>query len=450
MRPTEVDDLIDNLIKLTPIGYKFGPRPVTAISQKIRQFIYRGTLGMNVSSALRNLSQAANTYAELGERWTATGYMKLVRNWGLDELERVGVLKDSFIQDRNIGVYKTLLAKLDEGLFYLFEKAEKINRGAAYYGAKAKALSQGMSEQQAIEYAKGVVRKTQFVFGSIDTPLLLSSDINKTLLQFQSFNIKQGEFLLTKVAQRDIAGLMRYVGATLVMAKALKDAFGMTLSLLPINFNLTPSLQAGQATGQILFGEGQTREEGKRNLIKVAPAFIPAGVQMRKTIEGLQSYNQGKSTTPTGRTRFEIEQTPQNLLRSALFGQYSTPQAQQYFAARDQNMATGTPNATTKRLSVSKGSTGGTGRMRVGRRVATPKVAIPKLAQARRLKLRIPTLKAPKPLTVRRLKVRELASVPKVRRLKIRSVASLQKKFLNTGRKNALQTALASQFRLGS
>ncbi|MDP1722959.1 MAG: hypothetical protein Q8L37_07195 [Candidatus Gottesmanbacteria bacterium] len=331
LRPTEIDTLIDNFIKSTPIGYRFGPRPVTALSQSIRQTVYRGTLGLNVSSALRNLSQGANTYAELGERWTATGYLKLARNWGSNELERVGVLKDSFIQDRNIGVYKNILTKLDEGLFYLFDKAEKINRGAAYYGAKAKALSQNMSEQQAIEYAKGIVRKTQFVFGSIDTPLALSSDINKTLLQFQSFNIKQGEFLLTKVAQRDIAGLVRYVGATLVMAKILKDAFGMKLDLLPINPRLTPSLQAGQATGQMLFGEEQTREEGKRNLIKVAPAFFPGGVQIRKTVEGLQSYNKGESTTPTGNIRFPVEQTFPNYVKSMLFGQYSTPQAQTYF-----------------------------------------------------------------------------------------------------------------------
>ncbi|WP_323157047.1 hypothetical protein, partial [Pseudomonas rhodesiae] len=75
------------------------------------------------------------------------------------------------------------------------DTAEHINRGAAYFGAKAKGLSQGMSEQEAIDFAKEIVRKTQFVFDSVDTPVGMSSDIMKTLLQFQSFTTKQIEFL---------------------------------------------------------------------------------------------------------------------------------------------------------------------------------------------------------------------------------------------------------------
>lgn len=77
----------------------------------------------------------------------------------------------------------------------MFEKAEMINRGGAYYGAKTKALNQGMSEQQAINYAKDIVAKTQFKFGGVHTPVAMGSDLVKTLLQFQTYGLKQAEFL---------------------------------------------------------------------------------------------------------------------------------------------------------------------------------------------------------------------------------------------------------------
>ena len=40
----------------------------------------------------------------------------------------------------------------------LFELAEKINRGSAYFGAKARALSKGMSEQQAVQEGINMAR----------------------------------------------------------------------------------------------------------------------------------------------------------------------------------------------------------------------------------------------------------------------------------------------------
>jgi hypothetical protein len=207
MRPTDIDNLLDNTIKQV-FGYGAGQRPTTAITQKTRQWVYRGLLGLNPASVLRNLSQGANTYSELGERYTITGYAKLLKNWNSSELERVGILKNNFIEDRTISATRKLWEKIDKGLFYMFETAEKINRGAAYYGAKSKAINQGMSEKQAVNYAKGIVAKTQFLFSKIDTPAVLQSDISKTLGQFLSFGVKQTEFLTEKILAKDVAGIL--------------------------------------------------------------------------------------------------------------------------------------------------------------------------------------------------------------------------------------------------
>ncbi len=58
---------------------------------------------------------------------------------------------------------------------------------------------------------------------------------------------------------------------------------------------------------------------------------IGGGGQAKKTIEGIQAYNQGASLSNKGLMRFPIEQTPFNRLRTTLFGQYSTPEAREYF-----------------------------------------------------------------------------------------------------------------------
>ena len=332
LRPTEYDTLVDNFIKTIPgIGYRWGQRPTTALTRSLRQTIYRGTLGLNVSSAMRNLTQAANTYGELGERWLVTGYVDLLKNWRSGELERVGVLQDSFIQNQQLAVYKRILDGVDKGLFYLFEKAEKINRGAAYYGEKARAISKGFSEPEAIERAKALTRKTQFVFGSIDTPLVLSSDISKVLLQFQSYNVKQAEYLINKVLKKEFGGLFRYVAATLGFMVLLKKAFGMKLDLLPVNLRAAPAVQIGANVLQMGFGGEREREEAKRELLKSAAIFAPAGVQLKKTYEGLRAYKKGVSESAKGLVRYPIEQTRANLLKGGIFGQYSFPEARRFY-----------------------------------------------------------------------------------------------------------------------
>ena len=335
MRPTEIDNLVDNFIKSTPIGYKFGQRPTTSLTRTGRQMVYRGTLGLNVSSALKNLSQGANTYAKLGEKYTAKGYFDLAKNWRSDELQRVGVLRDNFIQDKQIGVYKQALEKFDKVLFSLFEGAEKVNRGAAYYGAKAKALAQGKTEQEAITFAKKIVRDTQFTFGSIDTPVAMQSDLVKLATQFQSFTVKQGEFLGEMIGKKDIVGLSRWLGASLLFVYGVGKLFGMEpKDLIPtVRIGTPPAIQgAVQGTKYLL--KSPNKYGQPTSLKDVGNAFlpfVPAGVQLKKTIEGIGTANRGYSQTSSGNVRYPVEQNITNKVRGGLFGQYNFDEAREYF-----------------------------------------------------------------------------------------------------------------------
>lgn len=342
MRPEEIDILLDNLIKSSPLGYKYGPRPTATLTKKARQMTYRGMLGLNVSSALRNLSQGANTYAELGERWTLSGYAKVTQNLPKmfrnipTELDEVGILGQDILQDRSISATKKFWQQTDEGLFYLFNLAEKINRGAAYWGAKSKYLAQGLNEEQAISKAKDLVRKTQFTFGSIDTPVALQSDLAKTFMQFQSFGLKQAEFLFDKVKAKEYAGLVRYIAATIFFTETMGKLFGMEYKdMIPsFRFGVPPTLQLAQGIVDI----GKTKDDFgneldpedrllNKNLVRGVTNYIPAGSQARKTIQGIQAVNEGGVYSESGRLRYPVEPG----IRPILFGPNNTDAARDYF-----------------------------------------------------------------------------------------------------------------------
>lgn len=338
MRPTDIDNLIDNGIKQM-VGYRFGQRPTLAVTRLLRQMTYRGMLGLNISSALRNLSQGANTYAKLGEKYTAIGYTKLLSPKNHEELLREGVLNAGFIEDRAMSATMKAVEKVDKVLWFMFDQAERINRGAAYFGAKSKALAQGKTEQEAIKFAKKIVRDTQFVFGSIDTPLAMQSDIMKTLTQFQSFTTKQIEFLANMAKNKEFLGLARYATAGLAFVYTIGQAFGMEpKDLIPIyRLGTPPSLKLPVETGKALLGSpdkyGNQRDLKKKlsDIGKSAIGLIPGGIQGKKTYEGYRAVQEGASTDKAGRTQFEVGGSLAKDAQAILFGKYAAQEAKDYF-----------------------------------------------------------------------------------------------------------------------
>lgn len=342
MRPTEIDNLVDNQIKQL-FGYRFGQRPVANITQKLRQMVYRGALGFNMGSAFRNLSQGANTYAVLGEKYTALGYASLMKN-GMAELKTNGVLLDGFIEDRTVSSTRQLLQKVDKGLMVFFETAEKINRGSAYYGAKLKAIDEGISEEQAIDYAKHVVSQTQFKFSPIDTPVALQGDLVKVFTQFMTFNIKQTEFLAELAKTKSWGGLVRYLLASAAVMATVGKLYGGTWSdVIPTNrFTDGSGLVApipktaidifGLAAGsKNSYGQSNDFKTRLASVIKDLTVFVPGGAQGKKTYQGIEAVSQGKDVTATGKTRYTIPQTPSNYIRAGLFGKNNLPEAQAHF-----------------------------------------------------------------------------------------------------------------------
>lgn len=355
LRPTEIDNLIDNFIKSSPFGYRAGQRPLTVITQNARRMVYRGLLGLNVKTALLNLTQAANTYSKLGEKYTLIGYMKILQNMPKfllgkgTELHSVGILRNNIIEDRTLNATRKFWQYADEGLFYLFNLAEKINRGAAYWGAKSKGLAQGKSEQEAIKEAIDLVRQTQFTFGSVDTPLALSSDLAKTFGQFQSFTLKQGEFLGEMVKNKDFPGLIRWIASSFFMVSTIGRLWGMKVEdLIPsVRIGIPPTLQLPYGATQAVtedtdkYGNPLNLQERilNRNVTKGIVNYIPGGAQLRKTFEGIKAIQGGGSYTESGNLRYPVNPS----LQPIIFGPNTTEEAQKYY---DENVSNLGPKQT--------------------------------------------------------------------------------------------------------
>jgi hypothetical protein len=383
MRPSDFDSSIDNAIK-SIVGGKLGQRPYTVILRTLRRATFRGMLGGNLSSSLRNLSQGVNTYATLGEKYTVIGYSSLFKKSAMQELEREGILNAGFIQDKVLSATGKLIEKADEALFAFFNGAEKISRGSAYFGGKAKfnddfykALAdsskrgafinkyksvlykyqnnkasglffntgKNMVEELAIEYGKEVVRKTQFLFDAVDTPVGLSSDTAKTLFQFQTYTTKQIEFLVGMMKDKNFVGLLRYALAGVAFVYTIGKAFGMQpKELLPIyRVGVPASLKAPvEVTKAILnspdkFGNKRTLGQKAEDVGKSLVGLIPGGSQAKKIIQGIQTNKQGGSFTSNDKLQFESGLTPVKKAQNIIFGKYASNEAQTYFNKKDTN-----------------------------------------------------------------------------------------------------------------
>lgn len=76
----------------------------------------------------------------------------------------------------------------------------------------------------------------------------------------------------------------------------------------------------------------QKKDYGKAALNLGTTFLLPfGGSQVRKTVEGLQTYNQGGAYNDKGQLQYPVNQTGGNLARGALFGKSSFPSAQEYY-----------------------------------------------------------------------------------------------------------------------
>src|SRR5690606_7534134 len=96
-----------------------------------------------------------------------------------------------------------------------------------------------------------------------------------------------------------------------------------------------------EETGEVITDPNKLRMNNAASFIqKTLPAVaVPWGTQLKKTTEGLETVDKGYSSTDKGNIRFGVEQSDENRLQAALFGQYSLPEAREFYDNEGQNLS---------------------------------------------------------------------------------------------------------------
>ena len=199
---------------------------------------------LNMSSALLNLTQLFNLYGAMGEKvLSGAGYERLLKKGFVDARKAITnknsqlgqlVWKDLGLEaqigiDVAGGYSRTevnglasltgRLSKLAGGSMYLFRLSDTYTRAVTLLTAYNKALDEGMTKQEAIEYAKEINDKVNFDYSVADSPAIFRAfgPLSKVLLQFKKYPVKQIELFMDIFNDGRAAGLNRKQSALRLM-----------------------------------------------------------------------------------------------------------------------------------------------------------------------------------------------------------------------------------------
>lgn len=198
----------------------------------------------NVSSALLNLTQLFNLYGAMGEKvLSSAGYERLLKKGFMDARKAI-VNKNSPLGQlvwKDLGLEAQIgidvaggysrtevnglasltgrLSKLAGGSMYLFRLSDTYTRAVTLLTAYNKALDEGMTKQEAIEYAKEINDKVNFDYSVADSPAIfrVGGPLSNVLLQFQKYPVKQIELFMDIFNDGRAAGLNRKQSALRLM-----------------------------------------------------------------------------------------------------------------------------------------------------------------------------------------------------------------------------------------
>lgn len=221
--PTWIEKFLNNTLHSWGFGEeRAGGRPVLWFQQKIMTYpMTILKLGVfNPSSALLNLTQLFNLYGAMGEKvLSPQAYQRLLHK-GFADTFRAMSNKDSELgkllwkdlgldyqigmdvasgysnaEVNNLASLRGFAGRLAGKSMYLFRQSDAFARGVTLLTAYNKALDEGKSKAEAIEYAKEINDKVNFDYSVADEPTIFRAlgPISKVFLQFKKYPVKQLE-----------------------------------------------------------------------------------------------------------------------------------------------------------------------------------------------------------------------------------------------------------------
>jgi hypothetical protein len=90
-----------------------------------------------------------------------------------------------------------LVDTVGKNSMYLFKKVDMLCRVSTVLAAYDKAIAEGKTKQEALEYAKEIDRKSNFEYGVQDAPNIFrrGSILSQLMLQFKKYGFKELEVM---------------------------------------------------------------------------------------------------------------------------------------------------------------------------------------------------------------------------------------------------------------
>lgn len=367
-----------------PVEKLFG-RKILSVGDTVRRRTGANMVGGNVSSAITNFIPFTQSVATTPKIDVIKGLYKAALSpaEGITKIDGV----DSAFLLRRFPEQKIQLnfsEKLSNAASYIFKMVDAFTSKSIVAGKYYEGIEKGMSSLDAMKFADEYAARVMADRSFGQTPLLFNSKMLGAFTQFQVEVNNQMSFLLKDIPknsgynQKQVASaLAQFVIYSYVFNNIFEQITGRRpqIDILHAGINAYRKIKNQEDITNIINPADQKTPVGEivqnlpfastltggripigsavPNLLSVAAGesslgtelkkplfyFLPptAGGQLRKTYEGLRAYNEGASYTPTGRKRFDIQSTPGNFIKSALFGPYSTQQGQTYINSLGQS-----------------------------------------------------------------------------------------------------------------
>lgn len=209
-KPSRLENLANDFLRLFP-WFKNEARPARRMAGNLTGLTGVLKLGASLSSGFVNTLQLFNCVGYVGARKTAVGLKRALHPNATDKkiLVASGVSEESGLALDSIGhitAEGTALSKagniinsVNNFLMKPFTFAEKTIRKATILAAYYKAIGDGLSKGEAIQYARDINRKVNFDYSVADAPrifrALQGTVIGDIALQFQKYGIKEMEVI---------------------------------------------------------------------------------------------------------------------------------------------------------------------------------------------------------------------------------------------------------------
>ncbi|MEK7180025.1 MAG: hypothetical protein AAB706_00960 [Patescibacteria group bacterium] len=352
-------------------------RPFYGVMNWIRGRTSANMIGGNISSAITNFIPFTQSLATTGKIHATQGIFESLTSPFKKVFSEIDGVTSSFLtrRFRNEVIDPRGFKKAAQFANFLFKTIDQFTSKSIVAGKYFENLAKGMSKTDAMRLADEFAGKVLADRSIGQLPNLMNTRTLGVVTQFQtevnnafSFMTKDIAYLSGGNKRKIASSLAQLTVYSYLFNSAYEQITGRRPTLDPIHAALTLAgltsegeeasipdrlIVAAKDIGENLpfvggitggrlpisaaipditaLAKGETTL--KKEILKPATFLLPpfGGSQLKKTIEGVGAFNRGASVSQSGKVRYPIEQTPENRVRTGLFGQYATKEAREYF-----------------------------------------------------------------------------------------------------------------------